>query len=136
MLRPTFRGFTLIELMIVVAIVAILAAVAYPSYTNYVFRTRRADGREILMRIAAAQERNYTNLNAYAANVADLGISATSEKGYYTVAAATANGNQTFTLTATPQAPQDKDKCKELIIDNLGQKSFGSGGNETNGKCW
>src|SRR5690606_11790491 len=60
------RGFTLIELMIVVAIVAILAAIAYPSYINYIQRTRRADGHEMLMRMAAAQERYYTNYNHYA----------------------------------------------------------------------
>lgn len=53
--RPT--GFTLIEVMIVVAIVAILAAIAYPSYSDYAFRTRRADGKEMMMRVASAQER-------------------------------------------------------------------------------
>ncbi|GAI02651.1 unnamed protein product, partial [marine sediment metagenome] len=51
------KGFTLIELMIVVAVIAILAAIAYPSYTRYVYRARRADGQDLLMRIAAAQER-------------------------------------------------------------------------------
>ena len=47
---PSFRarGFTLIEMMIVVAIIAIIAAVAYPNYTNFVMRGRRADGRELL----------------------------------------------------------------------------------------
>lgn len=129
------RGFTLIELMIVVAIVAILAAIAYPSYTNYVLRTRRADGKEFLMRVAAAQERHYTNLNRYGA-MADLGIGTTflSEKGYYSVGVALANGDQTYLLTATPQSPQDKDQCKNLTLSNTGYKS--QSGAETNGKCW
>jgi len=127
------RAFTLIELMIVVAIVAILAAIAYPSYTNYVYRTRRADGKEFLLRIAAAQERYYTNLNNYA-SMATLGLGTTSEKGYYTVAVALANSNQTYTLTATPQGSQSGDQCKNLTITNTGYKS--QSGAETNGKCW
>jgi len=127
------RGFTLIELMIVVAIVAILAAIAYPSYTNYVYRTRRADGKEFLMRVAAAQERYFTNLNKYA-SMAALGLGTASEKGYYAVSVALANGDQTYTLTATPQAPQDKDQCKKLTLTNTGYKS--QSGAETNGKCW
>ena len=51
------RGFTLVELMIVVAIVAILAAIGYPSYQNSVQKSRRADGRAALQEAAARQER-------------------------------------------------------------------------------
>lgn len=129
------RGFTLIELMIVVAIVAILAAIAYPSYTNYVQRTRRADGHEMLMRMAAAQERYYTNYNRYA-KTADLGMGATptSEKGYYEVVVTPAEPDQSYTLTATPQGSQADDKCKNLTLTNTGAK--GKTGDESNGKCW
>lgn len=130
-------GFTLLELLIVVAIIAILAAIAFPSYTRYVERTRRADAREAMFRIAAAQERFYTNKNRYTEDVtADLSLSTTSEKGYYTIAAAFVGGsNQTFVLTATPQAPQDTDSCKELTINNTG---FKDAPNDTgaNGACW
>ncbi|MEB2317016.1 MAG: prepilin-type N-terminal cleavage/methylation domain-containing protein, partial [Xanthomonadaceae bacterium] len=72
MRHPIQRGFTLIEVMVVVAIVAILAAIAYPSYSDYAFRARRVDGKEMMMRVAAAQERYYTNLNSYA-TVTQLG---------------------------------------------------------------
>lgn len=65
MTRKPQAGFTLIELVITVAIVAILAAVAYPSYQNYLMRGRRTDGKEIMQRIAAAEERFYTNRNRY-----------------------------------------------------------------------
>ncbi len=55
MSRRVARGFSLIELMIVVAIIAILASLAYYNYGRYAFRARRVDGREMLMRVAAAE---------------------------------------------------------------------------------
>jgi type IV pilus assembly protein PilE len=138
MYRRSARGFTLIELLITVAIVAILAAIAYPSYSNYAYRARRADGREFLMRIAAAQERYYTNLNAYAATIPLLlpGSTGTSEKGYYTVAAPVLGaGGQTYILTARPVGTQASDSCNTLVVDNLGQKTAPND-NFKNGKCW
>jgi len=131
------KGFTLVELLIVLAIVAILAAIAYPNYSRYVERTRRADGRELLMRIAAAQERFYTNRNRYTTDVAaDLGLGTTSEKGYYIARAAFVGGNdQTYVLTAVPQSPQDSDSCKELTINNTGFKDAPSD-TGANGVCW
>ncbi len=130
------RGFTLIELMIVVAIIAILAAIAYPSYINYVQRTRRADGHEMLMRMAAAQERYYTNYNKYA-KTADLGMGATpaSEEGYYTVVVTPDEPDQTFVLTATPQGAQAVDACGKLVLSNTGVKTAPDDTGK-NGKCW
>ena len=129
-------GFTLIELLVVIAIIAILAAIAVPSYDRYVQRTRRADGHEIMLRIAAAQERFYTNRNTYTNNIAaDLGITPTSEKQYYTIAAAISADGQTYLLTATPQAPQDHDSCMELTINNVGFKDAPND-TGTNGRCW
>ncbi|MEY4588764.1 MAG: hypothetical protein RL497_840, partial [Pseudomonadota bacterium] len=52
-----YVGFTLIEVMVTVAIVAILAAIAIPSYSQYVQKTRRTDGQEKLLDMAAQQER-------------------------------------------------------------------------------
>ena len=128
------RGFTLIELMVVVAIVAILAAIAYPSYSAYAFRARRADAKEMLMRVAAAQERYYTNMNKYNSNLSDIGVGTTSEQGHYTVTVELGNDGQTYTLTATAVGVQADDKCKNLTLTNAGAKNFT--GAETNGKCW
>lgn len=128
------KGFTLFELLIVVAIVAILSTLAYPSYTSYVERTRRADGRDLLIRVAVAQERFFTNRNRYATSLADLGFgSGNSELRYYSLEEPE-DAAQTFTLTAVPQDVQANDKCGSLSINNTGSKSFS--GEETNGKCW
>lgn len=133
--KKRVMGFTLIEMMIVVAIIAIIAAIAYPNYSRYAFRTRRADGHEALMRIAAAQERFYTNRNRYAA-ADEINVPVVSEKGYYQVAINRGAGNQTYNLVASPVAgkAQVGDKCGNLSINNTGNKS--KTGDETNGKCW
>jgi type IV pilus assembly protein PilE len=128
------RGFTLIEMMVVVAIVAILAAIAYPSYSKYAYRTRRADGKELLMRFAAAQERYYTSMNRYA-TADQLGMDTTSEKQYYTVNVRLGNGNQTYVLQATPQGPQLNDSCGMLTLDNTGYKNAPAD-DHSNGDCW
>lgn len=122
-------GFTLIELMIVVLVVAILAAIAYPSYQDSVRKARRADGKELLMRVAQAQERHFTRFGRYAtgitgnaATLTNLGMGAgsdVSDGGFYTVTVnATPN---TFLLTGTP-APVDPD-CGNLTLNNRGVKA-------------
>jgi type IV pilus assembly protein PilE len=134
------RGMTLIELMIVVGIVALLAAVALPSYNRQVQKSRRTDGHNILLRIAAEQERYYTNFNRYTANLnaappGGLGmVSSVSEHGYYVVTAAVGAGGQTFTLTGTPQNTQAADLCANLTLGNSDAKGYS--GTEENGVCW
>jgi len=142
--RGNAKGFTLIELMIVVVIVAVLAAVAYPSYTKYVYRARRSDAQKFLMTIAAAEERYYTNFNKYTTGVTvaspnGLGLgSATSDSGYYTVAVAACAGGAIatcFLATATPVGPQVGDSsCPTLTIDNTLNKL--PAGMQANGSCW
>jgi len=142
MFMRRMKGFTLIELMIVVAVMAILATIAYVSYGNYVFRAHRADGREMLMRVAAAQERFFTNQNTYSASVtaaapAGLGFtSANSEKGYYTVAIVLTNGGQGYSLQGNPQNSQAPDACGQLTITNTGQKGPVGAPYNSNGDCW
>lgn len=137
--RPKGRGFTLIELMIVVAIIAILAAIAMPSYSRYVMRSRRASGHDILMQIATAEERYYTNRNKYG-SLSDIGFSTTQaqtgEGGYYVVSVAVAADNNSFTLTATAQNAQAGDACGNLTLTNTGAKDWTGAKPPKNGKCW
>ena len=70
--RNFSKGFSLVELMIVVAIVAILAAVAVPAYYNHVLRTHQADAYHNLLDIKAAQEMYYSMVNEYAGDYEPL----------------------------------------------------------------
>ena len=86
-IRQQKKGFTLIELMIVIVIVAILAAIAIPSYQNFVRQAQRSDGTTALMDIRMAQERHRANNVQYAATVGELtGIGALSPEGRYDLA--------------------------------------------------
>lgn len=95
------RGFTLIELMIVVAIIGLLAGIGYPSYTEYVMRGKRSEARSGLLDAGAKLERYYSD-NAQYADLATAGIQTSSDNGHYTISVTLANGNQDFTLRATP----------------------------------
>lgn len=71
MVTKTSGGFTLIELMIVVAVIGILGAVAYPSYQEFVRKSKRAEGRTALLELLQQQERYMTQNNTYLAFAAD-----------------------------------------------------------------
>ena len=136
------RGFTLLELMIVVVVIAILASFAMYNYGRYAFRARRTDGREMLMRVAAAQERFFTNFNRYSGSLTDsaadggLAFANTeSDNKNYAITIALGNGNATYTLTATPQNAQAADVCQNLTITDTGVKGQ-SGSPTANGNCW
>jgi type IV pilus assembly protein PilE len=133
------RGFTLLELMIVVVIIAILAAVAIPTYGRYAFRAHRADGQELLLRIATALERQYATANAYG-SLTEVGFSdpAISEKGFYSVTVVASSSSQAFVATATPVGGQANDVCGPLTINNAGVKTPGpaSASSNSNGSCW
>lgn len=132
--KPTSKiaGFSLIELVVAVAIVAILAAVAYPSYLDQVRKSRRSDAQAALMRTAQVLERCYTEYNAYnnpncaAVNADGTGLKdayTQTEGGYYTLEATTLS-DTAFTLLATPQGDQKKDKCGQLTYDHVGRKNI------------
>ncbi|WP_147281657.1 type IV pilin protein [Dyella solisilvae] len=137
-------GFTLIELMIVVAIVAVLAAVAIPAYGRYAYRARRVDGQTLLLHIAQAQERYYAVSHHYG-DLGDLGFggaaAVTSKAGHYQaeVTLQDIHGvGQGYVATATPQGVQVKDACGALSMDNTGQRSPDASRESLNinGRCW
>ena len=111
-------GFTLIELMIVVAVIAILMGIALPSYRDYVVRANRSEALDILLTTAACQERIYTKLSRY--DTARCDSAATTVSGLYTISMATSNANQNYTLSASPQNAQTEDSCGTLTLSDQG----------------
>ena len=141
------KGFSLLELMVVVTIVSLLAAIAYPSYMGQVRKSRRSEAAIALESMAQAQERFYSRFRTYTSLVAapdpcagqacGLGQSSnSSDNDYY---ALTANGNATsYTLTATASGPQfDDTDCRTLTVNSVGVKSgVSASGGDTTDICW
>jgi len=128
------KGFTLIELMIVIAVVGILAAIAYPSYQESLKKGRRSDAQGVLMGLAGAMERHYTNNNSYIGAGTDGADFATGDPTIYAtespldgsakyydldITVATAN---TYTLQATAKNAQVGDGVLQLT--HTGVKSW------------
>src|SRR5690554_1595613 len=121
-MKTAQQGFTLIEVMIVVAIIGILAAIAYPSYEEYVKRGNRTEGQAFLSDVAARQERYFSQNNVYTTDITKLGLSsANSPTSKYTInLAAGAAGDGGYLLTANQQFSDTK--CGNLSLNALGEK--------------
>jgi prepilin-type N-terminal cleavage/methylation domain-containing protein len=85
-MKPKQRGMTLIELMIVVVVLAILASIATSSYRRQMIRANRTEATAALLRVRTAQEKYYLQHNEYATDLDDLGVPATTQRGFYTLA--------------------------------------------------
>ena len=138
--RRAAAGFTLIELMLVVAIVAILAAVALPSYQAYVVRTQRAAAASCLAEMAQFMERVYaTNLRYDLNNAVATELPASQCRNdiatRYTIALA-ASAQRTFSVTAAPQGVQASadGACATLAVNQAGTKTISGSG--TVAECW
>jgi type IV pilus assembly protein PilE len=137
------RGFTLIELMIVVVIIGILASIAYPAYQEQVRKTKRSDGKSALTELANRQEKYYSQCFTYTnsftnafptgSNCAGTGLgytATTTPEGQYTLAIPAASATA-YTLTATAVAgtSQANDTgCTTLSLLSTGAK--------TPTQCW
>lgn len=134
-------GFSLIELMIVLAIISILTTFAYSSYTHHVVRTRRVEGKVALMDLAARMERFYLEKNSYlSATIAthsdtDVLASEKSSNGWYKLVI-TIKDPHHYVLAAIPQNSQaiDDPKCGTLTLSDTGVRGMSSSGDVR--ECW
>ncbi|MFQ6310059.1 type IV pilin protein [Lysobacter capsici] len=122
----SIRGFTLIELMVVVAIIGILVGIAVPAYQDSVRKSRRGQAKADLAEVAQAMERFYTVNNTYVG--ADLAIIAMTQSpkvgdARYTISFSGATTASTFVLRAQPTGGQVGDKCGTLTLSNTGAKT-------------
>lgn len=148
-------GFSLIELMIVVAIIAILAALGIPAYQRQLQQSRESSAKSALLDLARREETYYSTYNVYTTQLDSLGYSTnniannsvqvpnSASENYYTVTVQPATAGTTaptYTATATPVAggPQASDVCGTYEINSVGaQSNVGATGTGTGGtSCW
>lgn len=134
LIRARNRGFTLIEVMVVVLILGVLTAIALPMYQESMRKSRRSEAMRELMELASRQERFYAQNSVYTGDIdGPLGLNWASgvvppetENGYYqlfpVVCVGEANFDRCYVMEARPQGDQAADKCGVIWVDSLGRR--------------
>ena len=137
-----YRGFTLLELLVVVAIIGIITAFALPGFRQQVLRVNRTEAMSALLSLQGAEESFYLRHGAYTDNIAaaapaGLGLPAASGSNKYLLSIALAADGQTYIATATPSPDggQFADlECLAFSIDARGRRAV-SGARDSR-YCW
>ena len=132
-------GFTLIELMIVVAVIAILASIALPAYSDHIVRTRRSAGAACLQELAQFMERYYTTNMTYENAVLPQTACRTETAQHYNYGAGpVAASANAYSVQATPQGAQatKDDACGTLTLNQTGAKTVTGSYSSNPARCF
>lgn len=120
------QGFTLIEILIVIAILGIIATFAFPAYQKQMESARRAEGIALLNQVMQAQERDYVDSRTYQTDLTVLGYAAdpvVSETNYYQVTAAACGGSIAVCVELTATGIGAQSGTGDLTLNSRGSKS-------------